>query len=254
MSPFVLRPLLSSLPPSSLAVIVPSARRLPSFLRAMALVPLGGRPLAAAAAPPPPPPPVPVDEYFECNMCGDMKPTGCFYWYPGGQKHRSQCTRCDYLWKQIHKELRRQGCTGFYYTFVKRDDILRRSLFDFFNTHFGPLSGVSIKNWAIAEMVIPANGGMPQPAPGGVGAAPGGIVGVPPQPAPGGFGGMPQQPAPGGGGGVVQAALGVHGGMPQRPAGPGNDGFGKRVCLRSVTKVRFNAGSVTSFTSRTDIF
>ena len=220
----------------------------------MALVPLGGRPLAAAAAPPPPPPPVPVDEYFECNMCGDMKPTGCFYWYPGGQKHRSQCTQCDYLWKQIHKEIRRQGCTGFYYTFVKRDDILRRSLFDFFNTHFGPLSGVSIKNWAIAEMVIPANGGMPQPAPGGVGAAPGGIVGVPPQPAPGGFGGMPQQPAPGGGGGVVQAALGVHGGMPQRPAGPGNDGFGKRVCLRSVTKVRFNAGSVTSFTSRTDIF
>ena len=160
----------------------------------------------------------------------------------------------DYLWKQIHKEIRRQGCTGFYYTFVKRDDILRRSLFDFFNTHFGPLSGVSIKNWAIAEMVIPANGGMPQPAPGGVGAAPGGIVGVPPQPAPGGFGGMPQQPAPGGGGGVVQAALGVHGGMPQRPAGPGNDGFGKRVCLRSVTEVRFNAGSVTSFTSRTDIF
>ena len=151
MSPFVLRPLLSSLPPSSLAVIVPSARRLPSFLRAMALVPLGGRPLAAAAAPPPPPPPVPVDEYFECNMCGDMKLTGCFYWYPGGQKHRSQCTQCDYLWKQIHKEIRRQGCTGFYYTFVKRDDILRRSLFDFFNTHFGPLSGVSIKNWAISR-------------------------------------------------------------------------------------------------------
>ena len=112
---------------------------------------LGGRPLAAAAAPPPPPPPVPVDEYFECNMCGDMKPTGCFYWYPGGQKHRSQCTQCDYLWKQIHKEIRRQGCTGLYYTFVKRDDILRRSLFDFFNTHFGSLSGVSIKNWAISR-------------------------------------------------------------------------------------------------------
>ena len=224
----------------------------------MALVPLGGRPLAAAAAPPPPPPPVPVDEYFECNMCGDMKPTGRFYWYPGGQKHRLQCKLCDYLWKQIHKEIRRQGCTGLYYTFVKRDDILRRSLFDFFNTHFGSLSGASIKNWAIAEMVIPVRCQYQelgnQPAPGGVGAAPGGIVGVPPQPAPGGFGGMPQQPAPGGGGGVVQAALGVHGGMPQRPAGPGNDGFGKRVCLRSVTEVRFNAGSVTSFTSRTDIF
>ena len=84
-------------------------------------------------------------------MCGDMKPTGRFYWYPGGQKHRLQCKLCDYLWKQIHKEIRRQGCTGLYYTFVKRDDILRRSLFDLFNTHFGALSGVSIKNWAISR-------------------------------------------------------------------------------------------------------
>ena len=166
-------------------------------------------------------------------MCGDMKGPLAFYFHPDSRRHRIQCKQCDYLWKQIHKQIRRQGCTGLYYEHVKQDGILRTSLFELFCTYRGPLSDVCIKTWAQREQLVhddvgaanrlPASGG-PEQVSVQAGSAP----------APGGVSGMP----PG-------------------PAGPGGDGSGnvsKRLRLSSVTQVRFDAEGLVFFESRTDVF
>ena len=100
-----------------------ASRRCPSqpFSCTMALVPhVAGRPLAAV--------------FWECQACEEFKEPGAFYGSSDSGKYRQQCKACDGLWKQLHTQIKKQGCRALYYEHVKGNRSLRMTLFTDFQT------------------------------------------------------------------------------------------------------------------------